>query len=220
MFGAAELNDDLVVAAVNGQDDGGRVLELVSPQVRLMVTARLSPTPAQFHSVEEVSQIAMVALADGLPRLRNPTVSGLRAFMSGIVSRTVADHLKGRGEGDLTGPRARSLDSTVAGMGGARGNGRSCDAGPLWQFLSASGRSPGSDVARGELFERVMTELGRLKDEHREVITLAFFDQMPTRDIAQRMGLSRPAASMLLLRALKTLRRTITGSNREGDCRA
>ena len=218
MFGAAELNDDLVVAAVNGQDDGGRVLELVSPQVRLMVTARLSPTPAQFHSVEEVSQIAMVALADGLGRLRNPTVNGLRAFMSGIVSRKVADHLKGRGEGDLTGPRPRSLDSTVAGMGGAHGDGR--NAGPLWQFLSASGHSPGSDAARGELFERVMTELGRLKDEHREVITLAFFDQMPTRDIAQRMGLSRPAASMLLLRALKTLRRTITGSNREGDGRA
>lgn len=51
-----------------------------------------------------------------------------------------------------------------------------------------------------------MLELGNLKPEHREAITLAFFDQMTTREIAERMGMSRPAASMLLLRAVTALR--------------
>ena len=66
MFGASELTDDQVAAAVNGrQEDTSRVLELVSPQVHLMVTARLSPTPAQFNDVEETSQLAMVVLSHG-----------------------------------------------------------------------------------------------------------------------------------------------------------
>ncbi len=204
MFGASELTDDLVAAAVNGaQADTTRMLELVSPQVELMVTARLSPTPGRLHDVQEISQLAMVALNRGLPRLRIRTVRGLRAFMSGIVARKVADHLKRRGEGDLTGPRATSLDTSVSRMSGT---------GPLWQLLSASGRSPASEAARGELFERVMIELGQLKPEYREAITLAFFDQMTTRDIADRMALSRPAASMLLLRAVNALRRSMNGA--------
>ncbi len=204
MFGAAELTDDLVAAAVNGtQADATRMLELVSPQVELMVTARLSPTPGRLHDVQEISQLAMVALNRGLPRLRIRTVRGLRAFMSGIVARKVADHLKGRGEGDLPGPRPGSLDTRVS---------RTSGTGPLWQLLSASGRSPASEAARGELFERVMIELGQLKPEYHEAITLAFFDQMTTRDIADRLAMSRPAASMLLLRAVNALRRSMNGA--------
>ncbi len=43
MFGASELTDDLVAAAVNGtQADTTRMLELVSPQVELMVRSRAS----------------------------------------------------------------------------------------------------------------------------------------------------------------------------------
>ena len=204
MFGASELTDDLVDAGVNGTPaDTKRILELVSPQVELMVTARLSPTPGRLHDVQEIAQLAMVALSRGLPRLRTRTIRGLRAYMSGIVARKVADHIKRRGEGDLTGPRAISLDTTVSRMSGT---------GPLWQLLSAGGHSPASEAARGELLERVMIELGGLKSEYREAITLAFFDQMTTRDIAQRMELSRPAASMLLLRAVKALRRSMSGA--------
>ena len=57
-----------------------------------------------------------------------------------------------------------------------------------------------------------MIELGGLKSAYREAITLAFFDQMTTRDIAERMELSRPAASMLLLRAGNALRRSMRGA--------
>ncbi len=204
MFGASELTDNLVATAVDGeQADTTRILELVSPQVELMVTARLSPTPGRLHDVQEITQLAMVALSQGLPRLRTRTVRGLRAFMSGIVARKVADHLNRRGESDLTGPRPGSLDASVSGISGTA---------PLWQLLSAGGRTPASEAARGELFEHVMLELGNLKPEHREAITLAFFDQMSTREIAERMDMSRPAASMLLLRAVNALRHRMNGA--------
>jgi RNA polymerase sigma factor (sigma-70 family) len=98
-----------------------------------------------------------------------------------------------------------SLDSTV---------GVFSNAGPLWQFLSVSGTSPHSAVERAELAAQLIAELGRLKPQHREVITLAFFDQLPVSEIAAQMGVSRPAASMLLIRAVQTLRRHMTGSSR------
>ena len=66
MFGASELTDDLIASAVSGTPaDARRILELVSPQVELMVTARLSPTPGRLHDVQEIAQLAMVALSRG-----------------------------------------------------------------------------------------------------------------------------------------------------------
>jgi DNA-directed RNA polymerase specialized sigma24 family protein len=102
-----------------------------------------------------------------------------------------------------------SLDSTLA---------EYSSAGPLWQFLSLSGPSPASAAARAEQCSLVFTELGRLKPEHREVITYAFFDQLATAEIADRLNISRPAASMLLIRALESLRRrlgVVAGASRE-----
>ncbi|MCP3902559.1 MAG: sigma-70 family RNA polymerase sigma factor, partial [Planctomycetes bacterium] len=76
---------------------------------------------------------------------------------------------------------------------------------PLWQHLSGSVISPRSEVDRAEQTERLLLELGRLKDSYREIITLAFFDQLPVRDIAEQMNVTPRAASMMLLRAVRTL---------------
>jgi RNA polymerase sigma factor (sigma-70 family) len=65
----------------------------------------------------------------------------------------------------------------------------------------------------------MMSKIGRLKEEHRQVLTLAFFDQMPTGQIAELLGISRRAASMRLMRAIRALRRDITGSSRIEDTR-
>jgi RNA polymerase sigma factor (sigma-70 family) len=155
--------------------------------------------------VEDLTQEALLAVADGLSSLRTATIDALKSFTSVIVARRVADFLRRFGSG----PRkdVASLDSTTTGAS---------TAGPLRDLLAASGTSPGSAVANVEQLQLVLDELGSLKPEYRDVIALAFFDQIPTAEIAERMGLSRPAASMLLIRAVKTLRRNITGSSRVG----
>jgi RNA polymerase sigma factor (sigma-70 family) len=204
MFGAGTLTDEVVRAAASGsRADIARVLEGLQPQVRLMVAARLSPTPAQLDAVDEISQEVMLGLTTGMARLDSQTVDGLRGYLSGIVMRKVAGALRRRGNCGL-GPSARSLDSTVASFS---------HAGPLWQFLSASGTSLCTSVDRAELTERLISALGRLPAQYREVITLAFFDQLPISDIARQQGVSRAASSMLLLRAVQALRRSLTGSS-------
>jgi len=212
MIKTIKLDDQLVVGAVRQEESSrSQVLEALPPQVRLMATARLSTTPNYFHAIEEITQLSMVAISDGLTRLQKPTASGLRAFASGIVSHKVSDYLNKRGGVDRRGASMASLDQTITSLS---------QSGPMWQFLSATCTSPMSVIDRTDQFRLLMAELGNLKPEHREVITLAFFDQLPTGEIAQQLGISRPAASMLLIRAVKTLRRNMTGSSNIGASHA
>jgi DNA-directed RNA polymerase specialized sigma24 family protein len=48
---------------------------------------------------------------------------------------------------------------------------------------------------------------------------MAFFDQLPAAVIAREMGISRPAASMLLIRAVKALRRSVRTTGETGPGR-
>lgn len=202
----AELNDETVAAAVEGSRTAiDRVVTAMNDQVRLMVYARLNPTAAQRGHVEELTQQTIEALLQGLSGLKVRSVSALRAFASTIVARRVADHIRnpaGIGRGKKA---PASLDSTMA---------YASAAGPLWQFLSAGGTSPPSAAAREDQFQRTMSELAHLREEYRGAITMAFFDQLSTAQIAERMGTTRQAASMLLLRAVKALRKRLTGASR------
>jgi RNA polymerase sigma factor (sigma-70 family) len=199
----AGLSDAEVVAAV----EGGRaatdhVAREMAERVRLMAFARLKPSGRDLAALEDITQESLHALIAGLPTLKLPTVAGLRSFASTIVSRRVADHLRDPvGAGRARKPPA-SLDSTVVGLS---------SAGPLWQFLSGSAVSPLSAAAREGDLERVMQELGRLREEYRAVITMAFFDQLSTAQIAEQTGSTRQAAAMMLLRAVRALRGRVCG---------
>jgi RNA polymerase sigma-70 factor (ECF subfamily) len=209
MIGVAELTDEVVCAAVAGDSSAcAQVFEQLQPRVRLMVAARLSPTPAQFGALDDLAQEVMVALTTALPNLARRTVAGLNAFVSGILTRQVALGIRRRGFAEAVREHVVSLDATVAALS---------TGGPLWQFLSGSGTSPSLAAARHEQVQQLMTALGQVKPEHREVITFVFFDELPIAEVAEQMGVSRPAASMLLLRAVHALRRQMTGSSTTGQ---
>ncbi len=174
-----------------------------------MVAARLSPKPSQFEAVDDITQLIMLGVIRGLAGLKNRTVAGLRAWLSSIVSHKVSDYIKDRGSPVMRPDAAqRPLDSTVDGY---------VSLAPVWKFLSAADTTPSSAAQRAEQIEELMAHLGRLKAEHRRVLVLAFFDQVPLGRIAKQLEISRPAASMLLIRAIKALRRRMTGSSRIED---
>ena len=215
MFGLETITDEMVQAATqDSAADRERIMEAMASQVRAMITVRLSPTPAQFHAVEDLTQQSLMALSEGLARLGHPTVGVLMSYTSVIVARRVADFLRcsgpAKGEALASLDSPASLDSSVHDVS---------DSEPLWQMLSASGLSPRSSLVRAEAVRQVISEVGLLKPAHREVITLAFFDQLQMGEIAERMSVSRPAASMLLIRAVKDLRRTITGFSKVENIR-
>ncbi len=212
MYAARGLSDDVVGGAARGVEvDRTRVMEALEPQVRLMVAARLSPSPAQLDAVDDIAQQVMVAVVECLPELENRTVAGLRSLVSVVAARRVADYLRGRERANLGGRPVASLETTVADMS---------RSGPLWQFLSAGGPTPLSAVGNTDLVLSVLRELGRLKREYRDIITLAFFDQLATREIAERLGVSRRAASMTLLRAINTLRSRLVEAGSRGTANA
>jgi RNA polymerase sigma-70 factor, ECF subfamily len=204
MFGTEPLNDDVVRAAVQGSaDETRRIITALSQQVRTMILARLTGSPAQWHAVDDLAQQALTAILQGLPTLRQATVAGLRSFASSVVSYKVADLLRA----SAAAPH-QSLDSSRQDLS---------TSAELKDLLAASGLSPLSNLAKADSIRLVMQELGRLPDAQREIITLAFFDHLAVGEIAERLGISRPAASMQLIRAMQALRRAVTGSSRVQD---
>lgn len=202
MFGAEAITDEAVRSAATGSPaDCNRVIDALGPQVRAMIIARLAPNAAQFHAVDDLSQQALMAVTEGLQRLEDTTVAGLRSFTSVVVHHKVADFI--RQIDPVRSPPAASLDSSFF---------ERSVAGPLRGFLPASSLSPRSAAAQAESVRQVIVALGGMKPDYRSVITFAFYDQLPMVEIAERMEMSRPAVSMLLMRAVRALRRDVTGS--------
>jgi RNA polymerase sigma-70 factor (ECF subfamily) len=77
----------------------------------------------------------------------------------------------------------------------------------LVRLRSAS--SPSGPLAAREEFARVERVLEELPASYRDVIRLAYLDELPRREIAERMGLSEANARMLLSRALARLARLL-----------
>jgi len=184
-------------------------MQHVSPQVHRMAIARLNPRSHQWHAVDEIVQESLLAVTKGLPTLEQRTVGGFRKFLSRIVENKVIDRIRREGRPGARTGSLQSLNSTV---------GRLAGAAQFGQFLSASGIGPGTEVAEQEQVQQMLAQLAELKQEHRQVITLAMFDQLKTAQIAERMGISRPAASMLLIRAIDSLRRRMQDHSATDSC--
>lgn len=191
-----ELDDRLVAAAKAGSKaDLERLLQALAPRVRAMVVTRLSASPGCASSTEELTQNALIALADGIGRLEIPTVGGLNAYLSSIVTNKVRDAFRGAAAHGAHG--WTSLDSQVL---------AESSMGPLWKTIAGEDPTPSGEAAAEELQLRLLDQLGRMNPRHREVIILSIVDQLDTEAIAERMDLTRRAASMLLLRAIESLK--------------
>jgi RNA polymerase sigma-70 factor (ECF subfamily) len=75
--------------------------------------------------------------------------------------------------------------------------------------LSVDGVSPSRILRRNERFERLKRGLKSLSPDYRRAVFLSQIRRLPTREIAQRLGRSPNATSMLLLRAYRQLRDAI-----------
>ena len=73
--------------------------------------------------------------------------------------------------------------------------------------ICSRGNSPCEEAIKKELIGLINQRISNLEDHHRQIIQLRFFEQKSNQEVAQEMGISEPAASMRLLRALKIFRK-------------
>lgn len=74
---------------------------------------------------------------------------------------------------------------------------------------SDPGETPSELVSRREKEIELAEAVARLSEDDREVILLRNLQRLPFREVAQRMGRSRPAVQMLWMRALRKLQRML-----------
>ena len=198
-FKVRDLSDSTVHAAVSGDAEAlNRLATLSRARVEAMVAARLPPDLFRHDLVEDLVQEILLALSSGISALKARSLYGFRGYLSSVVRNQVAQHLRGRARTLPTPPPAE--------FPGAGGTAVSSGI-LLLESIHDQGQSPSSDATRLELFQQLMLELAELKPSYREALTLAFFDQLTTRQIAETLDLTRPNAAMLVLRATDALRK-------------
>ncbi len=74
---------------------------------------------------------------------------------------------------------------------------------------AASDGTPSQQFLQQDAEMRVTEALGRLSDDHHEVIQLRNLQRLPFNEVAQRMGRTRAAVQMLWMRAIKKLQEAL-----------
>jgi RNA polymerase sigma-70 factor, ECF subfamily len=188
------VDDDLVRAAADGdRAAAARLFEAIKPHVRRMIARRISTSAKARDVLDELEHVVTAALALSLDRLTTKTVAGLNAYLSGIVTHKVGDWIEAR--------RGRhavaSLDSQVT-------NGS--EVADRGDFLLASQTTPSAAAARNERLADVMRVIDSMGRSEREILLLAYVDQLDTAALAAHLKTTREAAAMRLLRATRELR--------------
>lgn len=192
--GSRAVDDARVEAAVAG--DAAAIAELfesLRPRLRRMIAHRISSRRVPSELVDELAQIVWAALTIALPRLEDRTAAGFRAFVSSIVQHKVADWIEARQRGR----KVASLDSQVSGAS---------ELAERADFLPASQTSPSAAATRNERLALILRTIERLDPETRDVLLLTYVDQLDTAALAIRLGTTREAAAMRVLRATRDLR--------------
>lgn len=192
--GSRAVDDARVEAAVAGDAAAiAQLFESLRPRLRRMIAHRIASRRVPSELVDELAQIVWAALTIALPRLEDRTAAGFGAFLSSIVQHKVADWIEARQRGR----KIASLDSQVTGAS---------ELAERADFLPASQTTPSAAAARNERLALILRTIERLDPETRDVLLLTYVDQLDTAALAVRLGTTREAAAMRVLRATRDLR--------------
>jgi RNA polymerase sigma factor (sigma-70 family) len=84
---------------------------------------------------------------------------------------------------------------------------------PAGDMLADGQPSPSSVVGRAERNESLRAAIAQLPDDMREIVQLRYFEQLPTLEIASRLGITDVKVRVTLRRARLKLRELLGGSS-------
>lgn len=149
--------------------------------------------------VQDALLIASKRLPDYLSKRPMPFLVWLRVLTRQAMIGQLRHHL-GAQERDAK----REVSAEVVGR-------TSANSGMVADRLAKSAISPGDQVAREELRERVVGALEALDELDREVLVMRHFEHLSNKEVAAELGIETSAASKRHLRALDRLRRGMAG---------
>ncbi len=156
------------------------LIERYRDRLGTTIRAHLASHLRQTAEVEELTQETMTRAFRSLERFRWRGEDSFYAWLCAIARHVVLKSV-------ATGRRYQALE--------------------LPDTLRAEGTAPSKALRREERFDRLRAALDRLSPDHRQVVTLARIKGLPIKEIATRMNRSPGAVKVLLLRALRELKR-------------
>jgi RNA polymerase sigma-70 factor (ECF subfamily) len=156
------------------------LVERYRERVGATIRSQLAAHLRQTAEVQELVQETMVRAFRSLDRFRWRGNGSFHAWLCSIAKHVV---LKSVEQGRKY--QALDISSTVL----------------------AEGISPSRSMRRDERFDRLESAIKHLRPDYQKVIKLARIDGLPIKEIASRMNRSPGAVKVLLLRALRELKR-------------
>jgi RNA polymerase sigma-70 factor (ECF subfamily) len=152
--------------------------------------------------LQEISTSAIVAL----PKIPKDDGFDVDAWLNQLARRRVVDaHRKHFGAQKRSAARQRNFSQLDAATSAAAN---------LEQLLIASMTSPSMAVSRDLRLAKVHDALGRLSSEQQQIVRLRFLENLPTREIAARMGKTDVSVRVMLSRTIKQLEEELGESAR------
>jgi len=192
---------ELVRRAQDGQLDAfDRLFERYYPRVQQLVRLRLSPALRARMESGDLVHDALIAAIRGLSNFEVRDEGSLANWLARVVENTVRKAARHDRALKRDVAQERALDHVRAGIA----------SGSVRFQAAAEGPSPSEVVAELETAERIEAALGRLSEEHREVILLRNWAGASWEGVAEALDRPSPdAARMLYGRALLELRKAL-----------
>ena len=187
--------DDFLHRACEGDEDAlGRLLDFHTPELRRVVARKLSSKWQSVLSVDDVLQETFTDAFIDIEQFRPGPGSAFLAWLTTLASRNLCDAVRML-EADKRGGRARRVtpggsDESYAG---------------LLERLSGKATSPSAHAVRDEAKAALDRAIDQLPEHYRQTIRLYDLEERPLVEVAETLGRSRGATSIIRHRALRML---------------
>lgn len=202
-----ELRDDDLIRRARQGDRAAfdRLAADNEGALRVLIALELGRELQGRVEVDDILQETLLRAFRSLPQFHGRTAAELRGWLARIAHHAVID-----GARRLTARKAdcrREVSLVVEEISGGG------EQPPRLREPISPVTPPSGNLRRLERLERLQEAIGTLSPDHREVVRLTFIDRLPAREVARRLGRSDKALSMLLLRALRSLREVFGGTS-------
>ncbi|MBC8351795.1 MAG: sigma-70 family RNA polymerase sigma factor [Planctomycetes bacterium] len=210
MWPTDDKTEELLLGAKEGNDDAiNRLIERHRDAVLRMVQMRLDQKIRGRVAVSDVVQDVMIDASRRLQDYIANPVMPFHLWLRHIAKDRIIDaHRRHRGS------QKRSVDRE---QGLAVPGADDHSTMDLAAHLCDGELTPAAAATQREMAKRVEAAITELGEQDGEIIIMRHYEQLSNQEVAQALDLSEPAASMRYLRAVRRLRKMLTGNEEDTE---